>query len=48
MKRLIISILFLITLLFSLYSETIKVGYVNYYGYQEGLENQYKTGFGYE
>ena len=48
MKRLTISILFLLTIIFSLYSETIKVGYVNYHGYQEGLENEYKTGFGYE
>ena len=48
MKRFIILLSLLIFSIFSLSSETIKVGYVNYQGYQEGSENEYKTGFGYE
>ena len=32
----------------ALSGETVKAGYVVYQGYQEGGENEYKTGFGYE
>ena len=50
MKR-ISHIIFLSFFLFStlaLSGETVKAGYVVYQGYQEGGENEYKTGFGYE
>ena len=48
MKRFTISLFLLFSLGFFLFSETVRVAYVNHQGYQEGTEDTYKTGFGYE